>query len=136
MRNHVQGAKGEADGRAPGANGAAGTGKARRKRRRWSVEEKIRIVRESLASGETITAVARRHGVPRNRLSAWRGLLRQGKLVAPPSAKSPPRGSFAALEVEERPSVVIEGRGVTVRLEGMIDTAGIVSIAAALAGRR
>ena len=136
MRNHVQGAKGEADGRPPGANGAAGTGKARRKRRRWSVEEKIRIVRESLASGETITAVARRHGVPRNRLSAWRGLLRQGKLVAPPSAKSPPRGAFAALEVEERPSVVIEGRGVTVRLEGAIDTAGIVSIAAALAGRR
>ena len=136
MRNHVQGAKGKADGRPPGANGAAGTGKARRKRRRWSVEEKLRIARESLASGETITAVARRHGVPRNRLSAWRGLLRQGKLVAPPSSKSPPRGAFAALEVEERPSVVIEGRGVTVRLEGAIDTAGIVSIAAALAGRR
>lgn len=135
MRNHVQGAKDKAVGRPPGANGAAGTGKVRRKRRRWSVEEKIRIVRESLASGETIAAVASRHGVPRNRLSAWRGLLRQGKLVAPLS-KSPARGAFAALEVEERPSVVIEGRGVTVRLEGAIDTAGIVSIAAALAGRR
>ena len=36
MRNHVQGAKGEADGRVPGANGAAGTGKVRRKRRRWT----------------------------------------------------------------------------------------------------
>ncbi|MCY4121740.1 MAG: transposase [Acidobacteria bacterium] len=135
MRNYVQGAKGKAGGRPPGANGAAGTGKERRKRRRWSVEEKIRIARESLASNETITAVAERHGVPRNRLSAWRGLLRQGKLVAPPS-KSPPLGAFAALEVEERPSVVIEGRGVTVRLEGAIDTAGIVLIAAALAGRR
>lgn len=135
MRNHVLGAEGEAVGRPPGANGAVGTGKARRKRRRWSVEEKLRIARESLASGETITAVAERHGVPRNRLSAWRGLLRQGKLVVPPS-KSPPRGAFAALEVEERPSAVIEGRGVTVRLEGAIDTAGIASIAAALAGRR
>ena len=135
MRNHVQGAKGEAVGRPPGANGAARTGKVQRKRRRWSVEEKLRIARESLASGETIAAVARRHGVPRNRLSAWRSPLRQGKLVAP-SSKSPPRRAVAALEVEERPSVVIEGRGVTVRLEGMIDTAGIVSIAAALAGRR
>ena len=136
MRNHVQGAKGKAGGRPPGANGAAGTGKVRRKRRRWSVEEKLRIARESLASNETITAVAERHGVPRDRLSAWRSQLRQGKLVAPPSAKSPARRAFAALEVEERPSVVIEGRGVTVRLEGAIDTAGIVSIAAALAGRR
>ena len=136
MRNHVLGAEGKAVDRTSGANGAARTGKVRRKRRRWSVEEKLRIARESLASGETITAVARRHGVPRNRLSAWRSQLRQGKLVAPPSAKSPPRGAFAALEVEERPSVVIEGRGVTVRLEGTIDTAGIVSIAAALAGRR
>ena len=92
MRNHVQGAKGEADGRPPGANGAAGTGKVRRKRRRWSVEEKLRIARESLASNETIAAVAERHGVPRDRLSAWRSQLRQGKLVAPPSAKSPARG--------------------------------------------
>ena len=63
MRNDVQGAKGKGVGRPPVANGAAGAGKARRKRRRWSVEEKLRIARESLASGETIAAVARRHGV-------------------------------------------------------------------------
>ena len=40
--------------------------------RRWSVEEKLWIARESLAPDETITAVANRYGVPRNRLSAWR----------------------------------------------------------------
>ena len=34
MRNHVQGAKGKAVGRTPRANGAARTGKVRRKRRR------------------------------------------------------------------------------------------------------
>ena len=45
MRNHVQGAKGEADGRSPGANGATRTGEVPRKRRRWSVEEKLRIAR-------------------------------------------------------------------------------------------
>lgn len=134
MRNHALGAKGQAIGRTPGANGAARTGKARRKRRRWSAEEKIRIARESFASNETITAVAKRHGVPRNRLSAWRGQLRRGELVAAPPAKA--REAFAVLEVEERPSAVIEGRGVTVRLEGAVGTAGIASIAVALAGRR
>ena len=67
MRNHVQGAEGKAVGRTSRANGAGRTGKVRRKRRRCSVEEKIRIARESLSSSETITAVAKRHGVPRNR---------------------------------------------------------------------
>ena len=45
-------------------------------------------------------------------------------------------GAFATVEVEERHSAVIEGRGVTVRLEGVIETAGIVLIAVALAGSR
>ncbi len=136
MRNHFQGAEGKAVGRTSRANGAARTGKVRRKRRRWSVEEKIRIARESFASSETITAVAKRHGVPRNRLSSWRNRLREGKLVLPSSAQAQPAGGFAAVEVEERSSAVIEGRGVTVRLEGAIDTAGIASIAVALAGSR
>ena len=90
MRNHVQGAEGKAVGRTSRSNGAARTGKVRRKRRRWSVEEKIRIARESLASSETITAVAKRHGVPRNRLSSWRNRLREGKLVLPSSARAHP----------------------------------------------
>ena len=121
---------------AKAVNGAARSVRKRRKRRRWSAEEKIRIARESFASGESVTAVAARHGIERNRLSAWRSQLRRGKLVAPSSAKSLPQEAFAAVEVEERPSAVIEGRGVTVRLEGAIDAAGIASIAVALAGRR
>ena len=42
-------------------------------------------------------------------------------------------GVFADVEVEERPSVVIEGRGVTVRLDG-VNTGRIAAIAVALAG--
>ena len=100
---------------AKAVNGAARSDRKRWKRRRWNAEEKIRITR--------------------NRLSAWRSQLRQqGKLVAPSLAKSLPQEAFAA--VEERPSPVIKGRGVTVRLEGAIDTAGIASIAVALAGSR
>ena len=98
MRDHDV-ARGEASGGAAAANGAAAVGCKRRKRRTrrsWSVEEKIRIARESLASGETITAVAQRHGIPRNRLSSWRTQLRRGKLAAPSSAQAQPAGAFAA----------------------------------------
>ena len=100
------------------------------------VEEKVRIARESFASAETITAVAERHGIPRNRLSSWRTQLRRGQLVAPSSAQAQPDGGFAAVEVEAAASAVIEGRGVTVRLEGATDPAGIAAIAVALAGHR
>ena len=94
----------------------------------WKI--KIRIARESFAPSETITAVANRHGVSRSRLSSWRTQLREGKLVLGSSAQA--GGAFAAVEMEERCSVLIEGRDVTVRLEGIADTAGIAAIAAVL----
>ena len=131
MRNHNLDAKG---GQAAAANGARPVAKKRRKRQRWSAEEKVRITRESFASSESVTAVAARHGITRNRLSAWRSQLRQGKLVAPASSASGPDGGFATVEVEAAHSAVIEGRGVTVRLEGVTDTAGIAAIAVALVG--
>ena len=137
MRDHDLDARGEARGGAAAANGAAAVGRKRRKRktrRSWSVEEKIRIARESFASGETIAAVAQRHGIPRNRLSSWRTQLRRGQLVAPSSVQAQPDGGFAAVEVEAAHSAVIEGCGVTVRLEGIADTGGIAAIAVALAG--
>ena len=134
MRNHDLDAGVEARGGAAAANRVAAVGRKRRKRRSWSVEEKVRIARESFASAETITAVARRHGIPRNRLSSWRTRLRRGQLVAPSSARAQPDVGFAAVQVEAAPSAVIEGRGVTVRLEGVTDTAGIAAIAVALAG--
>ena len=139
MRDHDVAARGKRPGGAAAANGAAAVGRKRGKRktrRSWSVEEKIRIARESLASRETITAVARRHGITSGMLSSWRKRLRRGKLPSSSSSKSEPAGAFAAVEVEERCSVLIEGRGVTVRLEGIADAAGIAAIAAVLAGRR
>ena len=140
MRNDDLDARGGARGGAAAANGAAAVGRKRRKRktrrtrRSWDVEEKIRIARESFASSETITAVAQRHGITRRLLSSWRTQLRRGQLVAPSSAQAQPDGGFATVEVEAAHSAVIEGRGVTVRLEGVTDTGGIAAIAVALAG--
>jgi transposase len=46
------------------------TGRSRR--RRWTAEEKARIVAESFEEGTNISEVARRNGVARGLLTAWR----------------------------------------------------------------
>ena len=56
------------------------TGAARR--RRWTTEEKLRIVDETLRSGESISILARRHGVAPNLLYRWRRLMTEGGAVA------------------------------------------------------
>lgn len=43
-----------------------------RRRRRWTGEEKARIVAESFEEGANISAVARRNGVARGLLTVWR----------------------------------------------------------------
>ena len=55
----------------------------RRSRRRWSAEEKARIVRESLRPGTRVEDVAWRYGLTRKQLSAWRSFARQDKLAVP-----------------------------------------------------
>jgi len=44
----------------------------RRKRRSWALEEKRRIVDESLEDGASIAEVARRHDLNTNQLFTWR----------------------------------------------------------------
>ena len=117
----------------------------RRSRRRWSAEEKSRVVRESLRPGERVGEVARRYGISRWQLSAWRSLARQGKLAVASSAEPVgveprPQPAFATLEVDSVTgpvgSVVIEAREVTVRLAGDIDALRVAEIASALRGPR
>ena len=56
------------------------TGTARR--RRWSTQDKLRMIEETLPPGESISAVARRHGVAPNLLYRWRRLMTEGGTVA------------------------------------------------------
>src|SRR5580700_3969687 len=42
------------------------------RRRTWSAEEKARIVAETVTSGESVCAVARRHGLSPQQLFGWR----------------------------------------------------------------
>lgn len=52
------------------------------RRRRWSVEEKLAMVRESLEPGQSVSVVARRNGINPNQLFHWRKLYQDGSLSA------------------------------------------------------
>ena len=54
------------------------------RRRRWRLEEKLRIVAETEQPGASFVAVARRHEVSRGLLWNWRRQVRHGDLVPEP----------------------------------------------------
>src|SRR5712671_835743 len=56
-------------------------------RRRRSVEEKRRIVEETLESGASVARVARRHAVNANQVFYWRKKYREGRLGKNQSSK-------------------------------------------------
>jgi transposase len=76
----------------------------RERRRRWSVEEKLRIVGATHERGACVRAVAARHDVYPSLLHYWRRQVREGRLGAlqPPvfvpvrlaAASSPESGSL------------------------------------------
>lgn len=53
---------------------------ARERRRRWSIEEKLRIVTESHEPGSSVRAIAVRYDVYPSLLHTWRRQVRQGSL--------------------------------------------------------
>lgn len=48
------------------------------RRRRWSEEDKRRIVSETLAPGASVNAVAKRYGLHPSQVFSWRRALREG----------------------------------------------------------
>lgn len=109
-----------------GSVGGAGSGRARR----WTEAEKARAVAESERPGVTIAAVARDLGVGESTLARWRKRARNGV-----SASGGPPPAFVPLVVEDAPAevpVMIEARGVVVRLPGDSAVDRIVGVAAGL----
>ena len=82
------------------------------RRRRWSVEDKLRIVAEAAAPGAAVREVARRHDLSANLLYTWRRMA-EGRparpaagaqlvpvtVVEPAPAPRPNRTSGAAIEI-------------------------------------
>jgi transposase len=76
------------------------------KRRDWPPEVKVSIVAESYSGQETISAVARRHGICPSQLFTWRRELRKEMEARgmPLPASSAPAPLFVPAVIEQRPS--------------------------------
>jgi transposase len=70
------------------------------RRRRWSREDKARIIEETLAPGAKVSAVARRHGISASLVFTWR---RQSRANHVPAAVVP---RFAAVRISEVPTEI------------------------------
>ena len=68
-----------------------GTGR----RRAWTAEQKAQIIAESYAGGETVSAIARRHGLTPQQLFGWRRVAERRA-----AAEAENRAAFAPVIVE------------------------------------
>lgn len=74
-----------------------------KRRRRWTPEDKIRIVEETYLPGMSVSLVARRHGISGNQLFTWRRLMAQGALTAATAGgEVVPASDYRALEAQVR----------------------------------
>jgi transposase len=73
------------------------------RRRRWSAEEKVRMVQETYAPGMSVSLVARQHGVAPNQLFTWRRLYAEGALSAVGAGEEVvPASDYRALQQQVR----------------------------------
>lgn len=80
-------------------------------RRRHSLEEKRRVVEETLEPAASVARVARAHGVNANQVFAWRRLYRQGLL----EAANGKTAGLLAVRVVETPAVKEAAKGASVQ---------------------
>jgi transposase len=109
------------------------------RRRSWTAEQKAGIVAESYSSGETVSAVARRHALTAQQLFGWRRAARQaskganakGSAFAPVIVEAaPPCAARASTSRAERPATIEIMIGIaTVRFPpGGIDAAILAAV--------
>jgi transposase len=73
------------------------------RRRRWSAEEKARIVQETWAPGMSVLLVARQHGIAPNQLFTWPRLYAEGALSAVGAGEEVvPASEYRALQHQVR----------------------------------
>ena len=130
--------------RAPELRGEVLSGPERR--RRWSIEEKLRVLAQSVAPGSSPSLTCRLHGISSGQLYTWRKQFRTGELTGfipvtvgsdPMSQLSPPGAVFDAPEPSavHRSAGLIEVEltsGVKLRLTGEVDETALRRVLSAL----
>ena len=110
------------------------------RRRRWSLEEKARIVSETMAAGTQVSEIARHHGVSRSLIYGWRRELRHGPSSEPvlpdlvPVIVAAAEGPTSP-EPRKPPTGVIEillAGGTRITLRGQVDGKALRAVMAAL----
>ena len=113
------------------------------RRRNWSTEDKLRIVRETLEPGAVATAVADRHGISTGLLFTWRKAMLATAMagfapveVVPeaPKLEAPSATTSQAAEASGTIELVLAS-GATVRIIGQVDAALLRAVLAELGGR-
>ncbi|MBX9912156.1 MAG: IS66 family insertion sequence hypothetical protein [Beijerinckiaceae bacterium] len=94
------------------------------RRRRWSDGEKERIVLESMVGPRQISATARRHGIARSQLLAWRRAM----LVEPRAAPSGFIPMLVTPETDQREDARMMGAGAPPALSVAAPTPGRIEI--------
>ena len=122
------------------------------RRRRWSKDEKARIVEETLMPGAVVCQVARRHGVAQSLLFTWRRQARavepggrDGSILLPveigaatASGSEAARQSRAAASSRRAKSGMIEielGSGRRVRVDSEVDAEALRRVLSVLSER-
>src|ERR1700736_5701212 len=123
-----------------------------RRRRRWTAQEKARIVAESFEEGANISEVARRNGVVRGLLTVWRhklaaavGVNARGfmpvRIASEGSATRADEPVRRLRDMASSPSqfrgvIEIEVSGARIRVEPGVDPATLSAVLSALRGGR
>jgi transposase len=74
------------------------------RRRRWTSEQKLALVAETLRPGASPTQIARRYGISTGLLYTWRRLAREGELSLVPV--SAPTAEFVPVEIVPEASIL------------------------------
>jgi transposase len=123
------------------------------RRRTWSKADKARIVAEIAASGDSVCAVARRHGLSPQQLFGWRRRLREAAagaseaeelqfvpavvdVVAPAPAVGRERPAPRCKSTPDVGMIEVDVDGVTIRIGRGADARMIAAIVRALKARR
>ena len=114
------------------------------RRRNWSPEDKLRIVRETLEPGAVAKAVADRHGISTGLLFTWRKAMLATAMagfapveVVPETPKlEPPPVTTSQAAAEARGTIeLVLPSGATVRVIGQVDPALLRAVLAELGNR-